>query len=100
MGLIKDENFTITFHLSNDIPDEDFLVSYDASHFPEVNESIWYNTKAKIVPNPEPEEILSLIRSKEQKIDLYREKASCIYLLIVEGLIPISWYDSFKEVEN
>jgi len=79
-----------------DIPG--YLISCTIHYSPKVKRSIWYNTKAKVVPNPTESMIRDLIDKKEKNIDRYLEKTRKVYLLIVEGTPPYSWFDSFKNI--
>jgi len=94
----KNLNESFLFRLYEDIPE--YLISCKISYHPKIKQSIWYNTKAKSLPNPTESMIYELIKKKEENIDNYLKKAPKVYLLIVEGTPPYSWFDSFNNIKS
>jgi hypothetical protein len=99
-GLVEGKNLSESFSAINCNPVYDFLVYFDIHYNPSFKSSVWNCTKAKMVPNADLSIILELIKRKEVKIDLYRRKSDIIYLLIIEGILPFSWFDHFDEIEG
>lgn len=53
------------------------------------------------IPNLKRIQILKVIKKKEFKIaDYYKQKADYIILLLVEGILPESWFDRIEAIEK
>lgn len=66
------------------------------SYSPKNDDSVWYSPQGGIIPEISNKQIEALINKKSKFIPKYRMKVDSIYLLIVEGFIPISWFSEFK----
>lgn len=94
----KDRNAYFRVTVDSKLPS---ICSYiQIGYLPTATEHIWYSGKAMFVPNPEITELENLIRLKEGKLVEYRKKCDLVYLLIIEGIVPYSWYDNFNEVNR
>jgi len=65
--------------------------------FPEISETLWYATQGGFLPNIDNRELIKLILKKEILIPKYKLKVDQIYLLIIEGNPPISWFYKFVD---
>jgi hypothetical protein len=76
------------------------LMHMSIAYFPNVTQSIWYSAKGQFLPNLKKEQILKVIKNKESKIQEYKRKADYLILLLVEGVIPESWFDGVETIEQ
>jgi len=76
------------------------LMHMSIAYFPNVTQSIWYSAKGQFLPNLKKEQILKSIKNKESKIPEYKLKADYLILLLVEGVIPESWFDGVETIEQ
>lgn len=83
-----------TLHVDRGLPIE--LMYCGISFFPGIDESVWYSAKAQLIPNLKKEYLLSIIRKKEAKVDEYKTRADKLILLLIEGVVPDSWFDKIE----
>ena len=84
------------FHLQIDrgLPRE--LMHCGIAFFPGITDSIWYSAKGQMVPNLNKDYLLRIIRRKEVKVDEYKRRADSLILLLIEGVVPDSWFDKIE----
>jgi hypothetical protein len=97
---ILGQNLETHFRFSLDYPLPKELKFISGFYHPLSKTSIWYSAQGAFLPNAKPEEIIHIISQKERKINNYKKSCTQIYLVIIEGLPPYSWYDSFNEVSE
>ena len=91
-----DLNFHFNLTINNDLPD--FVHYININYFPTVTDSSWYSAKSKFLPNLTKDQIKEAVYGKEQKIIDYKRKVDKVFLLIIEGLVPESWFDKVEEI--
>ncbi|SDM61269.1 hypothetical protein SAMN05421823_11719 [Catalinimonas alkaloidigena] len=97
---ILGHNLNESFLFSVEHPLPAYLYDIRGYFIPSITESVWYNSMSKAVPDPKPDQILDIIRSKERKIANYKVQYHRKCLLIVEGMVPYSWFDDFSEIRD
>jgi len=73
------------------------LVQIRAFYVPEVGDSVWVSLQAKFLPDIDNNQVEKLIIKKSELITKYKQKSELIYLIIVEGRIPLSWFNNLKD---
>jgi hypothetical protein len=90
-------NHNFSFSIIDGLPQE--LVVINGDYFPNITDTIWYSAKGIWLPNLSKQQIITIINKKEKEIITYKKKASALILLIVEGVIPNSWFDKVDKPE-
>jgi hypothetical protein len=85
-------------HLEVGLPRE--LIYCGIAFFPGITDSIWYSTKGKILPNLNKEYLLTILRKKEVRVDEYKTRADKLILLLIEGVVPDSWFDKIELIPS
>jgi hypothetical protein len=78
-----------------DLPDELDLISFDVA--PCLDEPEWHAIRQKGIEHLDIERIDRVISRKEEVVMTCRTKADRVYLVIVDGLGPRSWYHDFLQ---
>ncbi|WP_242921588.1 hypothetical protein [Pontibacter liquoris] len=91
-----DKHFSFTYR--EELPQE--LIRVSGYYFPNVTGTSWFAIKSRLVPNLTKREVLNIISRKEKKLNQYSNKVDKTILVIAEGLIPNSWYDSIETFGN
>lgn len=66
-------------------------------YHPSSTTSIWYPAEGRWLPDIDPKEVQKLIDKKNVKVADYLQKCDEVWLLIVEGIPPYSWFDNKEE---
>lgn len=83
----------IQFVLKENLPDE--VAQIDGFYVPGARNAVWFPHIANGVPDIDNQLIMSVIGKKERKVERYKAKAPTCYLLIVEGVFPLGYFDRF-----
>jgi|GEM_PF-5236282 len=87
------ESNAMQFVLKDNLPDE--VSQIDAFYVPGARNSVWFPHIANAVPDIDNSLISSVINKKEPKVSRYKTKANSCYLLIVEGVFPLGYFNRF-----
>ena len=82
--------------INTDIPPE--IRNIQVYYRPNISDSIWYTAEGTFLPNETAEHVQEIINKKNRKVVSYLKNCDRICLLLLEGLPPVSWFDSFEEV--
>ena len=97
---ISDYNLLEDFRFRVEYPLPKYLRIIHGSFHQKYPQSIWYAGGGKAVPDPKPDHILAIIRKKEERFKDYTIQFDQKCLIIVEGMVPYSWFGDFSEIRN
>jgi hypothetical protein len=93
---VRNQDFTSYFTFAIEYPTSNELRSISGLFSPKVSASVWYPAKAMAIPNLTSKQLKETILKKEIKVKQYRKKADTLILVLAEGMLPESWFDSIE----
>lgn len=81
------------FEVNYPLPSE--LIQIHGFYLPEILDSVWYSLQGGFLPNINNQQLANLIHNKSKLIPKYKNKVDLVNLIVVEGIVPISWFDKF-----